>query len=122
MWQTELFVILDHFLLFYLSNKSENQNFEKMKKRPGDIILPVCTLNSDHMMHDYSEMVHNGQTDRQMDRQKKWHIQVGVPPKQFQIKFWFLTSKDVHYDIAIKSKLTRLDYKKESYSVKFLRK
>ena len=58
-----------------------------MKKRPGDIILPVSTLNSDHMMHDYSEMVHNGQTDRQMDRQKKWHIQVGVPPKQFQIKF-----------------------------------
>ena len=58
-----------------------------MKKRPGDIILAVCTLNSDHMMHDSSEMVHNGQTDRQMDRQKKLHIQVGVPPKKIQIKF-----------------------------------
>ena len=31
-WQTKLFVILGHFLHFYLSNNPKNQNFEKMKK------------------------------------------------------------------------------------------
>ena len=36
---TELFVILGHFLPFYPPNKPENQNFEKMKKTPGDIII-----------------------------------------------------------------------------------
>ena len=45
------FVILDHFLTFYTSNNTENQNFEKMKKTPGDIIiLHMCTKNYDHML------------------------------------------------------------------------
>ena len=31
---------------------TENQNFEKMKKRPEDIIiLQVCTTNDSHMMY-----------------------------------------------------------------------
>ena len=30
----------------------ENQNFEKMKKIPGDIIiLHMCTINENHMMY-----------------------------------------------------------------------
>ena len=33
------FVILGYFLPFYPSNNPENQNFEKMKKAPGDIII-----------------------------------------------------------------------------------
>ena len=37
--QTEFFVILGNFLPFYPPNDPENQNFEKMKKMPGDIIL-----------------------------------------------------------------------------------
>ena len=49
--QTEFFLILDHFLPFYTpspnhphppprqSNNPENQNFEKMKKTTGDIII-----------------------------------------------------------------------------------
>ena len=37
--QTEVFVILGYFLLFYPTNNPENQNFEKMKKAPGDIII-----------------------------------------------------------------------------------
>ena len=54
----QFFLILDHFLPFYMplfpppahappapSNNLENQNFEKMKKHPGDIILPMCTTN-----------------------------------------------------------------------------
>ena len=31
-WQTEFFVILDHFLPFYSPNNWKNQNFEKIKK------------------------------------------------------------------------------------------
>ena len=43
-WWTELFAILDHFLPFYSPNNTKNQNFEKMKKNPGDnIILHMCT-------------------------------------------------------------------------------
>ena len=44
--RTEFFVILDHFLPFYPCNNLKNQNVEKMKKTPGDvIILPLCTTN-----------------------------------------------------------------------------
>ena len=37
----------------YLSPKNpKNQNFEKMKKTPGDItILHQCTKNLDHMLY-----------------------------------------------------------------------
>ena len=49
-WQTKFFVILDHFLPFYSPNNPKNQNFEKIKKTPGDItILHKCTKNQDHM-------------------------------------------------------------------------
>ena len=42
---------------------------KKWKKNPGDITLPICIKNNDHMMYSSSNMVHNGQMDRQMDRQ-----------------------------------------------------
>ena len=46
------FVILDHFLPFYPPNNPKNQNFEKLKKTPGDIIfLHMCTINDNHMMY-----------------------------------------------------------------------
>ena len=151
----EFFIILDHFLSFYLPNKPKNQNFEKMKKTPGDImILHKCTINDNHMMYgswdmkcdrqnflsfwtiflpftplttqkikikkkneknawryhhlfmctkNYDQMmygswdiVHDGWTDgqigrptnrwtdRQTDRRKKWHIEVGVPAKNMR--------------------------------------
>ena len=49
---TELFVIFGHFLPFYPLNNPKNQNFEKMKKTPGDIIiLHMCTINDNHMMY-----------------------------------------------------------------------
>ena len=51
-WQTWFFVILDNFLHLYHPNNSKNQNFEKMKKPPADIItLHMCTINDNHMMH-----------------------------------------------------------------------
>ena len=47
---TEFFVILGHFLPFYPTNNPKNQNFEKMKKTTGDIIiLYTCIKNHDHM-------------------------------------------------------------------------
>ena len=49
--QTKFFVTMDCFLFIYPMNP-ENQNFEKMKKRPGDIIiLHTCTKNYDQMMY-----------------------------------------------------------------------
>ena len=48
----EFFAILDHFLPFYPPNNPKNQNFEKMKKPPGDIItLHMCNINENHMMY-----------------------------------------------------------------------
>ena len=37
--RTEFFPIFDRFLPFYPRNKPKNQNFEKLKKKPGDIII-----------------------------------------------------------------------------------
>ena len=46
------FVILGHFLRFYPPNNPENQNFEKMKRKSGDvIILHLRTKNHNHMMY-----------------------------------------------------------------------
>ena len=39
------FVILDHFLPFGPPNNPKNQNFEKMKTVPEDIVLNLCTIN-----------------------------------------------------------------------------
>ena len=41
-------------------NNLENQNFEKLKKKLGDIIiLHKCSKNHDHMLHCSWDMVHN---------------------------------------------------------------
>ena len=50
---TEFFLILDHFLPFYPANNPENQNFEKMIKTPGDIIISQRTINYDQMMYGF---------------------------------------------------------------------
>ena len=55
--QTEFFVILGHFLPFYLPDNPENQNFEKLKKKTKKktpeyiIILQICTINDNHIMN-----------------------------------------------------------------------
>ena len=47
-----IFVIFNRFLPFYYPNNLQNQNFETMKKPPGDIIiLHRCTINDNHMMY-----------------------------------------------------------------------
>ena len=64
--RTKFFVILDCFLLFYTtpppSNNPNNQNFVKMKKAPGGIIiLHRCSKNENNMI--------NGSWDTEHDRQ-----------------------------------------------------
>ena len=69
-----LFFILGYFLPFYPPNRAKNQNFKKMKKKPGDIIiLHIIAKNYDQMMYGFWDMLRDGRT--------KWHIEVGVPPK-----------------------------------------
>ena len=48
--RTKFFVILGHFffLPFDPPNNPKNQNFEKTKKIPEDIILHLCTTNDNH--------------------------------------------------------------------------
>ena len=46
--------IFCHFGSFFsllCPNNPENQNFDKLKKTPGDIISNMCTINDYHMMH-----------------------------------------------------------------------
>ena len=53
----KIFSHLDHVLPFYPPNNPENQNFEKMKKSPWDIIIShKCTINNNHMMYDSWDM------------------------------------------------------------------
>ena len=43
-------------------NNPDNQNFEKIKKAPGDVItLDLCNKKHDHMMYAYSDMEGNRQ-------------------------------------------------------------
>ena len=51
------FFILDHFLPFYPPKTLKSQNFEKMKKKYGDIIiLHKSTKNYYHMLHHSWDM------------------------------------------------------------------
>ena len=60
--QIEFFIILDCFLPFYHPNKPKTQNFEKLKKTHGDIIIwKRCTKNDNDMMY--------GSWDMEGDRQ-----------------------------------------------------
>ena len=45
------FCHLGPFSAFYPANNPKNQNREKIKKTPGDIILQMCTINDNHMMY-----------------------------------------------------------------------
>ena len=50
---------------------------------PGDIIiLHMSVKNYDQMMYGSWDMMHDRRMDRRTDRRKKWHIEVGAPPKK----------------------------------------
>ena len=56
-WVREIFCHFELFLPFFPPNNSEDQNFEKMKKAPRDlIILNLCNKKHDNMMYAYSDM------------------------------------------------------------------
>ena len=64
----KIWSITDSFLLFwticlpfYYPNNPENQNFEKMRKTPADIILHMYTINNNHMMYGAWGMDWGGQ-------------------------------------------------------------
>ena len=49
---TEFFIILDYLLPFYPPNNPNNQNFEKLKNKSGDIIIfHMCTMNDNYMLY-----------------------------------------------------------------------
>ena len=57
-----VFVILGHFLPFDPPKNLKNQNFEKMTKKPEDIIiLHLHTTNDNHTMYGSWEMEHERQ-------------------------------------------------------------
>ena len=59
-WRIEFFVILGTFFALLSTNNPKNQNFEKLKKRPEDIIiLHKSTKNHDHMLYCSWDMVHD---------------------------------------------------------------
>ena len=58
----EFFVILDHFLPFYLPNNTKNLNFQTKKKTPTDIIiLHMCIINGNHMKYGSWDIKRDGQ-------------------------------------------------------------
>ena len=61
-WWTEFSVILDCCLPFHPPNNLKNQNFEKLKKIPGDIIiLYMYTINDNHIIYGSRDMEHERQ-------------------------------------------------------------
>ena len=55
-WCMTDLIVISHFGLFFAllppPNSPKNQNFEKMRKEPGDIIiLHLCTKNYNEMMY-----------------------------------------------------------------------
>ena len=106
--ETWCMIYVFHFGLFFALlayNRPKNnlkKKWKKKQKTAGIIILHMCTKNYDHIMYASWDKVHNRWMDRQMnrwtdgptDRQKKWHTEVGVPPKkitlQKKIRLWGL--------------------------------
>ena len=82
---------LGYFLAFYSPHSPKYQNFNKMKKTPGVIIiLHMRTKNYDQIMYGSWDRVHNAWAERQMDRQmdEKNDIDVDAPPKK-KVKLTF---------------------------------
>ena len=93
------FVILDHFLPLYPSKKPKNQNFEKMKKAPGDIIiLYICTINDNHMMHGSRDIEHDRQNFLSF-----WNIILPFYPKKSK----FCKTEKKNGDIIILHECTK---------------
>ena len=94
---TEIWCVMDAILIFYFRlffalpplplplTTQKIKILKNWKIKPGDIIiLQMCTKTMDPMMWGSLNMVRDKQTDRPRNRWtdgKKWHIEVGAPPK-----------------------------------------
>ena len=113
-WRTEFFFVLDQFLPFYPLNNLKNQNFEKMKKTPGDIsILHIFTKNDNYMMYGSWDTECNGQNFLSF-----WTIFCPFTPlTAWKIKIL----KNWKIFLEILSFYTSVPYKWQSYDAWFLR-
>ena len=110
---TKLFVILGHFLPFYPPSNPENQNFEKMKKESGDVIIfHLCTKNHDQIMYASWDVecyrhffCHFGPFFALLRHYWHWKLKFG---KNVKSNWRYYTFRHVHY-------------KWRSYDVWFLR-
>ena len=84
-WQMQLFFILGHFSLFYPPNSPKNQNFKKMKKSLEISSFYICVPKIKIRWCTVPEIycATDGRTNERKDGWKKWHIEVGAPPKIF---------------------------------------
>ena len=85
--------VIFHFGPFFALLQPQKWKFQKKKRKkktPGDvIILHMCTKNYDQVMYGSWEMVCKGWADGQ----KKWHIEVGAPPKNKNKKLFEVVQK-----------------------------
>ena len=82
------------------TNNPKNQNFEKMKKTPGDtIILHLCTTNDDHIMY--------GSWDMERERQiflSCWTCFWPFTPPPPSPKFWKKMKKMLRNIVIIRKR------------------
>ena len=87
-WCTIDVIVISHFALFFALYPPlaavKNQYFEKITKAPGDIIiLHTCTK----IMIRWCTVPEIWfATDGRTDGWKKWHVEVGAPPKKWYKK------------------------------------
>ena len=74
------FVILGHFLPFYSTNNPKNQNLEKIKQTPGDIIiLHKHIRHHNHILYCSLDMARDSYVIFIFHLLPlKWHIEVGA--------------------------------------------
>ena len=97
----------------YTTHNLKNQNFEKMKKIPGDIItLHLCTTNDNHMMYASRDMEH----DRQNFLSFRAIFVTLAHSQPEKSKFW-----KNEQNTWIYHHFTLVYHKQQSYDVWFLR-
>ena len=92
-WDRQFFVILNGLFSFYPPNNPKNQNFEKIKTTPGDIIiLHRYNINDNHVMHGSWDMERDGQNCLSF-----WTFFLPFYPQPKKSKFW--KNKKKHLEI-----------------------
>ena len=92
---------------FYPQNNPENQN----EKMPGDIILHMCTINENHMMHGSWDM----ECNRHFFSNFGPFFVFLTPLKTKNSKFWKMEKKKTFH------RFTLVYQKSWSYAIMFLR-